>query len=169
MKGKNYSVPALVFELGTVLEAAIAVGGKIVVVHEWRGMRLLSDRDAFDRAHPRLYLVRAKPLKAELPEGVTRAALTRAMESYERWTERDPTKVQVITTGIAREPHGTLVRLDYRSDKWHAKGKTTEYTHDFTEYRGKGPKVFADAKKLERARTVVCSGGTMRITKGGIA
>lgn len=169
MTSRVYTVPPLTFALGTVLEAAIEVRpGELVVIHEWRGMHLLSEEDAFDRARPRLYLVRSKPIK--LPAApVSQGRLNGAAESYRRWHKRAADKLFELTAGTARYPLGRLLRLDYRSDKWNAKGKAIEYTHDFTEDRGKPPMVYADRKAFEGAKTVIATGGTMRITEAGIA
>ncbi len=166
---KALTVPALTFELGTVLEAAIEVeAGRYVIVHEWRGMHLLSDADAFDRARPKLYLVRSKPIK--LPAApVSQGRLDGAAKSYHRWHKRDADKLFELNAGSARYPLGRLVRLDYRSDKWHRKGKTVEYTHDFLEDGGRAPIIYADRKGYAGVKTAIASGGSMRVTEAGIA
>lgn len=169
MKQRVYKVPDLTFELGTVLEAALQIGpGKFLIVHEWRGMRLLSDEDAFNRARPRLYLVRSKPIKIATAR-VTQGRLDDAADSYDRWHKRLANRLYELNFSTAKHPLGRMVRLDYRSDKWGRKGQGVEYTHDFTERRGVGPLVYGDRKSVEAAKTVVCTGGTMRVTEAGIA
>lgn len=166
---RGYTVPPLTFALGTVLEAAIEVRpGELVIVHEWRGMHLLSEENAFNMARPKLYLVRAKPIKVPAAD-VPQRRLDAAAESYYRWNKREADKLFELNAGKASHLLGRLVRLDYRSDKWHRKGKTIEYTHDFTEGRGKPPLVYSDRKGFDGAKTVVATGGTMRVTEAGIA
>jgi hypothetical protein len=168
MSGKPKKVPALTIELGTVLEAVVLRGTVKTTVHEWRGMKLLAAHDAFDQRPASLYLVRAKPVKVDQVKQSQRK-VERGAKSYERWHDREPVALYEIATREATHRQGRLVRLDYRSDKWHRRRHTIEYTHDFTERGGKGSLVTTDTRDLSKARTVVCSGGTVRVTERGIA
>lgn len=168
-RARSYGVPPLTIKLGTVLEAAIRMDGKVIVVHEWRGMQLLTDYDAFERAQPKLYLVRSKASKVSAVEYVSQTAIDRGVRDYYRWTKQQADKLlEVFSAANVNHRHGRMVRLDYRSDKWH-KGRFVEYTHDFTEAGGKPPVVYTNSKTLAAAKTVVAFGGTMTIAKAGIA
>jgi hypothetical protein len=161
-------VPALTIELGTVLEAVVLRGTTRTTVHEWRGMKLLTSYDAFEKKPASLYLVRAKPVRTKQAKA-SQPKVDRGAHSYERWHDREPVALYELTTREASYPQGRLVRLDYRSDKWRRRGKGVEYTHDFTERGGVGSLVTTDTRDLSKARTVVCSGGSVRVTERGIA
>lgn len=165
----KYSVPPVTIELGTVLDAVILHARERVTVTEWKGMRLLADHDAFDRARPKLYLVRAKPVRIASVQ-VSQAVVDDAAHDYRRWHKREAARLyELAWLRPAGVKQGRVVRLDYRSDKWNAKGKTVDYTHDFLEDGGTAPIAFTDAKTLAGAKLVVCLGGSMRITEAGIS
>lgn len=168
MTQRIYRVPALTIELGTVLEAVVLRDRKRITVTEWRGMRLLADYDAFDRERPRLYLVRAKPVRKSTV-AIDQRKVDEAADGYDRWHKREAKALYELDTREARASQGRMVRLDYRSDKWHARGTNVEYTHDFTERGATPPLVYTDSKTLASARTCVVLGGQMRITERGIA
>lgn len=165
----SYRVPPVTIELGTVLEAVIERDGTHVRVHEWRGMRLLTDANALDMRAPRLYLVRAKPVRVP-SVSAPQSKVDRAADGFARWTRRAADALYELAWGKpATVRQGRVVRLDYRSDKWGPKRRAHEYTHDFTENGGRSPLAYTDVQTLERARLVVLSGGSMRVTERGIA
>jgi hypothetical protein len=165
----KYGVPTVTIELGTVLDAVIMHAREHVTVTEWKGMRLLADHDAFDRARPKLYLVRAKPIKVtsvQEPQGV----VDEATDHYKRWHQREAARLfELAWTKPATVKQGRVLRLDYRSDKWNRKGRTIDYTHDFLERGGRAPLAYTDSKTLAGAKLVVVHGGSMAVTEAGIA
>ena len=93
-----------------------------------------------------------------------------AAELYERWHEREAEHV----TDVDGLPDligiyvGRAMRIGYSSDKWHARGKTIDYEHDFSERGHIAPECWADTADLADARALAIVGGTMRITEDGI-
>jgi hypothetical protein len=160
----THRVPACVVSLGTVLDCTIAHRDFRAFVDEWHGFQLLTDADAFARAEgrARLFFVRGRLQQTQKePEKGT--------EAYRRWHKRDADKVGELTWAPASFPQGRLLVLGYRSDKWHRRGKSVDYTHDFLEDQGRAPLVYTNTRTLEGASTIVVVGGSMRITEGGIA
>jgi len=97
-------------------------------------------------------------------------AETEAGATYAEWHEREPEQVthaedlpDVIGIYIGR-----ALRIGYRSDKWHERGQTEDYDHDYTEQGYDPPEVWADHADLSRARAIVIVGGNQRITADGI-
>jgi len=97
-------------------------------------------------------------------------AQAEAGATYAEWHEREPEQVthaddlpDVIGIYIGR-----ALRIGYRSDKWHERGQTEDYDHDYTEQGYEPPEVWADHADLARARAIVIVGGNQRITADGI-
>lgn len=156
-------------KLGTVLDATLADGRLRHFVNEWKNFQLLSDADAFERSAPHchLYLVRGRI--GALKHDPSEAELDQADDGYHRWHKRNAQKVGELRTADARYAQGRMVRIGYRSDKWHARGRTIDYDHDFLEDDGRAPLVYTNAKTLAASTTIVVVGGSMLITEAGIA
>lgn len=153
--------------LGTVLDAVIEIRGQRHTVKRWHGMKLLTDPDAIDRARPKLYLVRGRLERpTRLEPGADAGAASR---TFEGWHQRENDLVGELETKAAKYAQGRMVVIGYRSDKWERKGKAHDYSHDFFEDGGRPPLVYTDTRDLEAARTVVVVGGSMRVTRAGIA
>jgi hypothetical protein len=97
-------------------------------------------------------------------------AQAEAGATYAEWHERDPEQIthaedlpDVIGIYIGR-----ALRIGYRSDKWHERGQTEDYDHDYTEPGYQPPEVWADHADLSKARAIVIVGGNQRITADGI-
>lgn len=150
--------------LGTVLDCTIADGQQRVFVDEWKGYQLLTNATAFENlpGKAKLYFVRG-----ELADTLRDPHAHPAARARKYWTEREPDGVGELETSPCSHLQGRLVRLGYRSDKWHRKGKTEDYDHDFLE-SGMAPLVYTSAPSLAASRCVVVVGGSMRVTKDGI-
>lgn len=163
----THSVPPVTVCLGKVLDAVIEHRGKRYTVTKWRGMHMLTDPQALERARPRLYLVRGKlERQVRLEPG---AYAGKASDTYAGWHQRENEKVGELDTRAAKFAQGRIVLIGYRSDKWEKRGRTHDYSHDFFEGDGTPPLVYTDTRTLDAARTVVIVGGSMRVTEGGIA
>lgn len=93
-----------------------------------------------------------------------------AADTYERWHRRESNGVCELDGLPDDLPHyiGRALRIGYRSDKWHGRGATEDYDHDYTEPGYSPPGVWADDPDLSRATAIVIRGGNQRITPGGI-
>lgn len=93
-----------------------------------------------------------------------------AADTYERWHRRAPADVCELDNLPDDLPHyiGRALRIGYRSDKWHGRGNTEDYDHDYTEPGYSPPGVWADDPDLAKATAIVIRGGNQRITPGGI-
>lgn len=163
-----HRVPPVTMKLGTVLDATLADGRVRHFVNEWRGFQLLSDEDAFERdaPHCHLYLVRGRI--GALTHEPNAARVDQADDGYQRWHKRNAQKLGELRTADAKYLQGRMVRIGYRSDKWQARGRGTNYDHDFLEDGGRAPLVYSNARTLAASTTVVVVGGSMRITEAGI-
>ncbi len=105
------------------------------------------------------------------PSAVTQAVTEEGAETYDRWHEREPhdERARVIELpDLIGVYVGRAMRIGYRSDKWHARGKTLDYDHDFTEGMHIAPECWADTPDLAHARALVIIGGDMCVTEDGI-
>lgn len=166
----RHRIPPELVQLGTTLELVTEDGDMRTLWDEVAGWRLLAPTDAFDRRAPygRLYLVPGEfeaEADPECPDALR--GLMRGTGAYRRWHSREHDYVGVLdvpdNVGTAI---GRAVRLDYASDKWHTRGRTVEYTHDFTEYGG-APLAYVRNRRDPKA--FVLAGGDMEITERGIA
>ena len=161
---KGHCVAPVTVKLGTVLDCTIAHGNQRLFVSEWRGFQLLTGEDAMNQRRPRLYFVRGR-LGADPDVDPDRANAT-----YRRWHDRDPQRVgELATADRCAILLGRMTRIGYRSDKWHRRGRTVDYDHDFLEGRGTAPLVYVDARHVAKVTTVIVVGGSMRVTERGIA
>jgi hypothetical protein len=160
-----HHVAPVTVALGTVLDCTIGDGDTRVFVDEWEGFHLLTNEGAFSNApgRARLYFVRGK--LAALPAKPQNFA---GSKDFKYWSSRDPDRMGELDTKPCKYVQGRLLRLGYRSDKWHRKGKTEDYDHDFLEDGGAPPLVYTNAPTLAASHCVVVVGGSMRITEGGI-
>jgi hypothetical protein len=162
-----HRIPRVTAGLGIVLDCTIAHGQQRAFVEEWKGFHLLTNENAFGAAPGRakLYFVRGKIAGRAEPG----AKHGRAAEAYTRWTEYDPDWVGELE-GVApcKYLQGRLMLLGYRSDKWSARRKPVDYEHDFCERGHTPPLVYTSARTLEASKCVVVTGGSMRVTEGGI-
>lgn len=160
-----HRVPDVTVALGTVLDCTIGEGDRRVFVDEWEGFHLLTNEGAFDNAPGRARLYFVKGAMAALP---AKPADFKGSRDFKYWSERDPDRMGELNTKPCKYVQGRLLRLGYRSDKWHRKGKTEDYDHDFLEDGGAAPLVYTSAPTLAASVCVVVVGGSMRITEGGI-
>jgi len=161
---KGHRVAPITVKLGTVLDCTISYAHERLFVTEWRGFHLLTGADAMEQHRPRLYFVRGR-LGADPHVDPDRANAT-----YRRWHDRDPARVgELETADRCTILLGRMTRLGYRSDKWHRRGRTVDYDHDFIEGRGTAPLVYVDAAHVSKVTTAVVLGGSMRVTERGIA
>jgi hypothetical protein len=93
-----------------------------------------------------------------------------AADTYEAWHRREPECVREVDGLPDDLPHyiGRALRIGYRSDKWHGRGTTEDYDHDYTEAGYTAPGVWADDPDLAKARAICIRGGNQRITPQGI-
>jgi len=90
--------------------------------------------------------------------------------TYEAWHDRAPRTVTELDNlpDVIGVYIGRATRIGYRSDKWHARGQTQDYDHDYTEPGYVAPEVWADRADLAHATAIVIVGGNQRITPEGI-
>lgn len=159
--------PRVLVHYGTVLDLTIEQGHERVRVDEWNGWHMLVPENAMDVSpgRARIYLVRGK-LAERVP---LEDAHDRAQGTYERWHQRGADFVGSLDVPDAIEwHHGRVLRIGYRSDKWHRRGKVHDYDHDFTEDGHRPPLIYCNTQHLARARAALIRGGDMAITEGGI-
>jgi hypothetical protein len=135
-------------------------------------MLMCCDADAMERepGTAALYLLRVSSNKSRNSNGAKEDERADAETTYQEWHERAPSRVTHaedlpdligIYCGRAR-------RIGYRSDKWHKRGTTEDYDHDYTEPQYEMPEVWADNADLALANAIVIVGGNQRITADGI-
>lgn len=157
-----HRIPDRTVKLGTALVLVTQEGDRVTTWDEVAGWNLLTTVDAIDQARARLFIVPGK-LRASTSSPHGRGART-----YDRWHDREPAKVgELRTPDELGVKVGRALRIDYRSDKWGARGRTHDYTHDFYEDGGRPPLVYVDDRK--RPRGFVLSGGSMTVSERGIA
>lgn len=163
----THRVPEHTVFLGTVLDCEIDTGDARVFVEDWRGMMLLCPADATERApgYGRLYCVwPPRSLRSGQPRN------ERAVRTYVEWMRREPKHApSVEVPEDASREVGRCTRLDYRSDKWNARGRWVDYTHSFMENDALAPLVFVNRAYIEDATLVVLSGGDFVVRREGLA
>lgn len=163
----THRIPAELWQLGTALELVTEQGERQTTWDEVDGWRLLAPTDAFERAAPygRLYLVPGELEAADDPEALRE--LMRRTSAYPRWHDREAEWAGVLDVpDSVGTDIGRATRLDYASDKWQTRGRTVEYTHDFTEH---GAPPLAYVRNRRDPKAFVLAGGDMTITIRGIA
>lgn len=163
----RHRIPAVVVRLGTVLDCVVMHGGKLLTITEWKDWLLVASEGCFDASPGRAKLfllpVRDKDT-ADAPR------LADGHEDYERWNKR-AAREQLFTVEVpdsVQVKYGRCVRIGYRSDKWHRRGRTIDYEHDFTEGGALAPLLYCDAPHVQNARAAVITGGDMRVTEDGL-
>lgn len=166
-----HRVPAVVEQLGTLLDLTVSSGDHRMRIDDWKGWLLLAPPDAFERkaGQGRLYLVKGK-LGADFDEERALQILRNAGDTYAKWHKREHERVRALNVA---DGVGILIgraeRIGYRSDKWGRRGKTHDYDHDFRERGGVPPKVWCDSPHAGKARTAVITGGDFVVRQEGIS
>lgn len=166
-------IPATVAQLGHVLDLTTQSDATRTTweAGDVGGLIMATDADAMDRkpGTAALYLLRGSTRKASLMPNQA-PIIEDAQQTYEQWHERDPRHVVTLDDlpDLIGIYIGRALRIGYRSDKWHERGTTEDYDHDYTEPGYEPPEVWADHVHLGQARAIVIVGGNQRITADGI-
>lgn len=163
----SYAIPGLTVHYGTVLDLQIEHRRVRELVTRWKGWAMLVGEHAMRSApgRARLYLVRGK-LAQQKRDAAPKAA---ALETYARWHGRGAAFVgELKVPDELAHKHGRVIRIGYRSDKWHRRGTMIDYDHSFLEDGHRAPWLYTDAPTLERSTAAVIVGGDMAITEEGI-
>lgn len=160
----RHRIPARVVQLGSVLDCVVMHGGRLLTITEWKGWLLVASEGCFDVApgRARLFLLPARD-KEQLD------APDESHPDYDRWHKRDSRTLYTVEVPDSVEvKYGRCVRIGYRSDKWHRRGRTVDYEHDFAEGGRRAPLLFCDAAHVRNASAAVITGGDMRVTEAGL-
>jgi hypothetical protein len=165
-----YRIPPVAVQLGTVLDLDVTTEhGTRLFIKEWRHWLMLTSSAGMDASpgRARLYLVKVTPRRVALD---VNAVSERAAETFGRWHERDAAnafELDGLPDSIAYY-QGRVLRIGYRSDKWHERGAKVDYDHDCQERGARPPRLYTSAASVGRSRAAVLVGGSMHITERGI-
>jgi hypothetical protein len=167
----DYRIPSRTVQLGTVLDLDCAPNARSrLFIDDWRNWLMCCDERGFDAApgRARLWLLKVTP--HNVPIDSDDLISDAAGEAFAEWHDREPDSVVEVGGLPDHIGHyqGRVLRIGYRSDKWHPRGTTVDYDHDCFERGGQPPKLYTSHARIESSRAAVIVGGTMHITHRGI-
>lgn len=162
-----YRVPAVTVLLGSVLDLDVARYQYRLRVDAFDGWTMLAAENAIDQrpGYAKLYLVKGDMEPTEEPP----EDYDYGSETYSAWYQRDPEKIGDLS--VANDIgyyQGRVLRIGYRSDKYHKPGEEVDYDHLFIESGGTAPKIYTDRPRMEDSKTAVIVGGDFKISERGI-
>lgn len=144
-------------ELGRLLDGAVELDGELAIVTP-KGRPVLtwspSGRTLFALAGVKL----PKPVAVDELELPPRAA-----RLYEQWAAGRPaSRVREVSSSALPSGRwvdlGPAISIGYRSDKFHDRGRTVDYQHEFT----------SAVRLYQLERILAWRGGRLRVTAAGI-
>ena len=168
---RRYKIPARTVQLGIVLDLYIDTcvnrQASRIFIEDWQGWLLTIPEHGFELEPGQSKLFLFKPRDEQQTEAEPGSAAERA---YRLWHQRNADAVaKYEVPDQVGHYQGRVRMIGYRSDKWHGKGKSVDYDHDFLEGDATAPKLYTDHPGIDESTAAVIVGGDMTITERGIA